>query len=223
MPAMVESIAKPCLGSLSQSVKDNLLVIDNSPEGFAHKYGVKYEHHPENLGVSRAWNIGAHRVVEEKLDYLIMLSAAIVFNQGMDDFLPKLTDPKGVESQFSYHLIAVGRPTFETIGYFDENFYPAYYDDSDWIQRTKLAGISFPHVDVDATRQGIALTLQSGLLTVNMGAVKDYFVKKWGHEPNYATKSPSEEMWDHPFNDPTKSLSYWETHTVEELKKEYGL
>jgi hypothetical protein len=231
LPTMVESIVTPCIESLSDSVRENLLVIDNSQDGFASKFNVESQHHPENIGVARSWNIGARRVVEEKLDYLIILSAAIVFNKGMDDFIEQLSHPYGVESQFSYHLIAIGRPTFEQIGYFDENFYPAYYEETDFIRRMELAHIShvvgppphLPVVQVDAERQGIALTIQSGALHVDFLALAGYFTEKWGEVPEYETQEQRDKMYQYPFNDPSKPLSYWPERSIEELKARYKL
>lgn len=231
LPTMVEEIVTPCIESLSADVRRNLLVIDNSPDGFAHKFDVESQHYPENIGVARSWNIGARRVVEEKLDYLIILSAAIVLNRGMDDFIEQLDNPHGVESQFSYHLIAIGRPTFEQIGYFDENFYPSYYEDADFIRRMELAHIShvvgppptLPVVHVDAERQGIALTIKSGALHVDFLALAAYFREKWGADSEYETQEQRDKMYQHPFNDSANPLSYWPERSIEELKRKYGL
>jgi hypothetical protein len=231
LPTMVESIVTPCIESLSDSVRENLLVIDNSQDGFAWKFNVESQHHPENIGVARSWNIGARRVVEEKFDYLIILSAAIVFHSGMDDFIERLSHPYGIESQFSYHLIAIGRPTFERIGYFDENFHPAYYEETDFIRRIQLAHIShvvgppphLPVVDVHAERQGIALTIKSGALHVDFLALAEYFTEKWGEVPEYETQEQQDKMYQHPFNDPSKPLSYWPERSIEELKRIYKL
>lgn len=233
LPALLEDIATPCIESLSPEVKKHTLLIDNSTSGFAHKFDIQSEHHPENLGVSRSWNIGARRVVKEKLDYLIMLSATMVFEEGMEDFLAQLKHPWGVESRFGWHLVAMGRPTFERIGYFDENFYPAYYEDADFGHRLHLAGIQsafweeedkrFPIVEVNARRQGIALTLASGVLHIDFISIYQYFKQKWSYLADFGNHEQREAMYKYPFNNPENPLSYWSEASIEELKARYNI
>lgn len=239
LPAMVESVATPCIQSLSDSVRSNTLVVDNSPEGFAWKFDVNSEHHPENLGVARSWNLGAKEVVNKGLDYLIILSASIVFEKGMDDFIEKLEEAHergdyGLEAQFSYHFIAIGRKVFEEIGYFDTNFYPAYYEETDFIRRMELSGIKpvmgaelaerFRVIDgIAAKRQGIALSIKRGGLHVDFLKLQEYFIEKWGDLGGWENEEQRDRMWKHPFNDPSKPLSYFPDRSNEELKKRYGL
>lgn len=236
MPTMVASIAKPCIRSMSPSVRANTLFIDNSEKGFMKPYKVRSIHHPENYGVARSWNMGAKEVVDQKLDYLIILSAAVVFRQGMDDFIRHLERTLdegyyGVETQFSYHLVAIARKTFEEIGYFDENFYPAYYEETDFMRRMELAGIkeimdnppSFPLHSVDAKRQGFALSIKKGGLHVDFLKLVDYFEKKWGLVPEYDDMKQRAKMHKHPFNNPKHGLDYFPKSTVPELVKRYEL
>ena len=39
-----------------------------------------------------------------------------------------------------FNLFSVPRATAEKVGYFDENFYPAYFEDNDYVYRCRLAG-----------------------------------------------------------------------------------
>lgn len=239
LPAMVEHVAKPCLESIDPTVRENLLLIDNSKDGFEGSYGVETLRFPENYGVARSWNLGARRVLEQKLDYLIILSTAIVFQEGMLDFLelmnselePTGYQQYGVESQFSFHLVAIGRKTFEKVGLFDENFYPSYMEETDMLRRMELAGIysimdgskRFPLVNVSAWRRGLALSIKRGGLFVNFLGLQDYWREKWGVVAEYENQAQRDAMYNHPFNDPTKPLSYWPERSIEELKQRYEL
>jgi hypothetical protein len=53
-----------------------------------------------------------------------------------------------IQSEKNWCVICINQNLFEMIGDFDEVFYPAYYEDSDYLYRMKLEGI---RQDVDAT------------------------------------------------------------------------
>lgn len=233
VPTMNEDIMDKCFESIHPKYHDNLLLIDNSKEGFAHKYGVKYEHHPQNIGISRAWNIGARKVVRENIDYLVVMSATMVFNDGMQGLVEAMeanTNEWGLETQHVWHLICLRKKVFETIGYFDENFYPAYWEDTDFIRRMELANIHvpmaksprLPKIEIDAVHQGDALAMKSGL-EVNMGAMKNYFIEKWGADNSFASQEDRDKMFKYPFNNPKNNIDYWEENTIKDLIKGYRL
>jgi GT2 family glycosyltransferase len=233
LPVIVEEIAQKCLDTIDPKFYKNILVIDNTKDGIGKRPGIQYEHHPENLGCSRSWNIGARKVVNGKLDYLIIISATILFEDGMRGFIEDLENNEnrwGLETQHIWHLIALSRKMIERCGYFDENYYPAYFEDSDYIRRWELSGIHnpmssthrLPKVHAAATHQGDALSMKSGI-KVNMEACRNYFIKKWGYEPRYDTQENRDKLYTAPFNDPKNDVGFWEGHSIEELKKAYNL
>lgn len=233
VPTMNEKVMDKCFQSINTKYHQNLYLVDNSEKGFAYKYGVAFEHHPENIGIGRSWNIGAKKVVNEKMDYLVIMSATMIFQNGMDDlvsFMESNTNSWGLETQHIWHLICLKRLTFEKVGYFDENFYPAYWEDTDYIRRMELANIHIPmaenprlpKVNIDAISQGDATAMKSGL-KVNMQAMKDYFIEKWGADNSFASQEDRDRMYDHPFNNPEYSIKYWEKNSIEKLKKKYEL
>jgi GT2 family glycosyltransferase len=207
-----------------------MLIIDNSDGSFAKKYGTQYMNFQENIGISRSWNIGVERVLEDKLDYLIILSATMVFDEGMNDFielLEKNENPYGMTTNFNWHLIALSRKTFETVGDFDTNFYPAYYEDADYIRRMELAGIHntvgqprLPKVEVACKSQGDAHGIKTTNIKVNMGAMTDYFISKWGKDAHY-TQDVRDGMYKHPYNNPKYPLDFYPKRTIDQLKRRY--
>lgn len=235
LPVVHEEITDKCIKSIDKSILENLIIVDNSVDKFAKKYQVKEVIDPgQNIGVGRAWNIGAKIVLKEKLDYLIILSATVSFSKGMADFIKYLEiNPYkyGLESQHSWHLIAIGRKTLEEVGLFDENFYPAYYEDSDYIRRMELAGIHnpmsctvrLPKVEIMAGFAGNAHGMKKAGIKVNMGACLQYFIDKWGYEPRYENQRQRDLMFRYPFNNPENSLKYWSKKSIEKLISEYNL
>lgn len=234
MPAMSEEVAAQCIDSIDPKYHKNLYIVDNSPEGFAHKYNVNYEHHPENIGIARAWNIGAMKVMEQGYDYLVVMSATMRFEKGMTDLVAQMeanANPYGLETQHGWHLICFKAATFRKVGLFDENFYPAYYEDSDYIRRMELAGIHFPmskthrlpKVEIAAGFWGDAHAIKKAGLKVNMGAMTQYFKDKWGHDNSFESQEMRDNLFSYPFNNPANDLTYWPVHSIEELREKYGL
>lgn len=230
---MNEHIADNCIDSIDKKHLDKFLLIDNSKDGYAQKYGTEYQHYPENIGISRAWNIGAKRVIEQELDYLVIMSATMVFEKGMNDLVAAMeanSSPYGLETQHIWHLICLKRKTLERVGLFDENFYPAYYEDSDYIRRMELTGIHnpmsrtqrLPKAQIAASHQGDAQALKNGL-SVNLEACRQYFVYKWGLEPLYDNQQQRDDMFLYPYNNPRYSVDYWHKKSIAQLKEEYGL
>ncbi len=234
IPTMNEAVMDNCFATIDPKYHKNLYLVDNTEKGFAHKYGVNYEHHPENLGIPRSWNIGAHKAVAGDYDYLVIMSATILFEKGMNDLVASMeanANPWGLETQHGWHMICFKPAIFERIGYFDENFYPAYYEDSDMIRRMELAGIHnpmsktqrLPKVEVSAGFQGDAHALKKGGLKVNMGAMTQYFIDKWGHDNDFSSQEMRDNLFNYPFNNPANGIDYFPDNSIEVLREKYGL
>lgn len=186
----------------------------------------------ENIGVARSWNIGVEKVIDEKLDYLIILSASIRFKNGMDDLISELDKGYnyGLETQHGWHLICLSRKTLESVGYFDENFYPAYWEDSDYIRRMEIIGIhdpmnaekQIPKFQVGATCVTDAHALKTGV-KVNFVGCQDYFVEKWGATNEFGSQLDRDKMYKTPFNNPENPIDYFPKRTIKALKEKYNL
>lgn len=227
LPVLDYTYADRCIESIlakdsAGDFGDNLLVVDNTRTGDARtRYGLPTYRDPDghNLGVARAWNVGARRVVADRLDYLIIVSASMLFGpiyqttwmRQMREFWgSRVIEATG----HSWHLIALHRATFERVGLFDENFYPAYFEQVDWCRRLKLVGWerAFERVWVNALSQGAALHNQ----TVSCPAppLLAYYADKWG--------GPKlEETHQLPWGD--QPLDYWPQRTIPELAEAYNL
>lgn len=210
----------------------HLLIIDNSPDGWCHKFehlGCKIAYYPENIGVARSWNLG----IKEGKDYTFFVSSSVKFNLGFNEVIIALEkmiaeEVPGIEyglfTQLGWHCNAITQKTVDTIGLFDENFYPAYMEDVDYCRRMYLAGIHvnpegqtlgsvIPTITIDASPIQIAVTIEKAGLKVDFDQLGKYYRKKWGQvKPN--------ERYDSPFR--SGNLKYFPEKTVEELKEDYG-
>jgi GT2 family glycosyltransferase len=107
-----------------------------------------------------------------------------------------------VEDQ-SYSCFAVRSDFFDKCGKFDENFDPAWWEDTDMKYRIHLLGyktlqtdIPFVHLRHQSTKK----------LTLPLNSIKsgEYYIKKWG-----SAKKDLREAYANPYNDISLSPKDW--------------
>ena len=75
---------------------------------------------------------------------------------------------------------------FSRIGRFDEDFYPAYYEDSDYIYRMNLAGITQTidkSLNAEIFRISSSYEKASDLVNTAMQMNRERYIQKWGGLP----------------------------------------
>ena len=196
LPSIYPPWTQRCLASCDWDV----LVIDNTVD---------------NTGVGASWNIGAQHCLDTGADWLIIMSAALRFGEPRgEDFLAALDANEGaiaVEAAhgIGWHLIAFARSTLERVGLFDENFWPAYFEDIDYARRVLVALAPgeeqwWPKVTVDIAMAGVRHGVDLGGVKDDPDALLSYYRRKWGGDPGL-------ERWSVPFNDPTHDVRWWPT------------
>ncbi len=204
-----------------ESIKDkNVLLIDNSGtrecEVFE-QYGFQIEYQTDNIGIPRSWNIG----LKKGHDWTFIVSSSMLFNKPFSHIIDMLSDYKGLmfRTTHVWHCNGINKKLVDQVGYFDENFYPGYFEDCDWDHRCGILGIDeYGNIPIDAICQIDGGASKDGL-RLNIDGVHDYFKEKWGG-------TRTREGWGeykYPFNDPSKPLTYWETNSIETLKKRYRI
>lgn len=97
-----------------------------------------------------------------------------------------------------YSCFAVGRAYWEIVGYFDEMFSPAYFEDNDSHRRIRLAGYEaaqwtpyfhYGSTTIDTDPERKAEVQVHGKFQAN----RDYYIRKWGGPPG-------SEIYTIPFN-----------------------
>jgi GT2 family glycosyltransferase len=188
--------------------------------------------------VCKAWNDGIDKAVEIGCEYILVINEDVVLKHDAVDRIVEFAqlhreavfwsleqhdniatleqadgDDYSEHPNFEAYLIA---PTFfETVGRFDENFAPAYMEDNDMHARIVLSG------NIAYSWQG-ALFYHFGSMTIkgddqihtqvdrSWGANCNYFYRKWGHTIVNDIIEMRQLYYQHPYNDPSKPLSYWE-------------
>ena len=226
IPVVSRESAEKCIESILSDNnacgvnKEDILIVDNTKEGLGDDYyGLRVYRDVDNhnIGVARAWNIGAREVVEKNIDYLIVMSSSMLFGVMKETtLLRQIATHKGFEiieaEGHSWHLIAFKRDLFLEVGYFDENFYPAYFEDIDFAFRLRLLNQkrTWAIFWVNAISQAIAKHSHLSLAT----PLLEYYKAKWGGDKGA-------EGYTLPFND--KPIDYFEDTSIEVLAKRYGL
>lgn len=187
LPSIDPVWREACLSTLDPRIRQRTLVIDNSVR---------------NRGVAASWNLGIERARKTGSEWLILLSESMRFGPpGGRDFEEKLSEP-WCDSLFGWHLIAWHMSVFDTVGVFDEVFWPAYGEDTDFLYRMGLADLPSPRengrrgalVDVDATHCGYAHAVVTGLVHPHLTLQAERYKAKWGSDQG-------SEKFTHPYDD----------------------
>lgn len=149
-----------------------------------------------NIGVSAAWNIMLTDMRANGYEYGLILNDDIVLSNNIihiSDYISQKPKFARIINDWSVFLISLD--TFNDIGLFDENFYPAYFEDSDYNYRLKLAGIEtqFPKILIPQTYRTSSSITANRELNTRFLENRKYYIEKWGGEPTY-------ELFKKPFN-----------------------
>jgi GT2 family glycosyltransferase len=207
------------LGSFKTNLSHNFIIVDNASTDrtnilldnlskFPNQISIRNK---TRISLSTAWNQGLKRAMEDsEFKYAYVINNDIEFEPFCVDQLIKF-----VESHPEYVLVSglntrdfgkqegkisddacdfsaflVTRECIDKVGFFDEGFVGAYYEDNDYHQRVKVAGLkSCVLCDVGFYHYG-SKTLKEGLNPIelkqsqaNYDRNKAYFKQKWGFLP----------------------------------------
>ena len=123
------------------------------------------------------------------------------------DTLSYSTDVRALQENPDFACFMV-RPTIASrVGFFDENFYPAYFEDNDYHYRISLAGLhAFNDVSSPFYHYGSQTQNANADIPVVPPAVFElnriYYIDKWGGPPG-------SEAFMYPYNNPSLTYSQW--------------
>ena len=165
-----------------------------------------------NLGVAPSWN----HIIKSfpEVPFILIPGNDIKFSPGD---LEKIYNAH-VESPDSFIFVegfacfGITPHVIETVGLFDENIYPAYYEDNDYHHRIKLLELTPIHVNTNVIHQNGSQTIRSNIVYNNANGQTfpqnmKYYADKWGE--NAPRSHDFNLMYKHPFNDSTKDADYW--------------
>jgi GT2 family glycosyltransferase len=151
---------------------DHLLIIDNGlgtdtlelSDKFAK---VTHLRMPANLGVAGSWNLGIKSF--PYADRWFIVSNDVVFSAGALEILAtaRRDEITLTAAAPNWQAFALGDEAVTDLGLFDEcGFYPAYFEDNDYIRRAQFAGVNIRKLDIDLHHDNSS-TIKSGYQSKN--------------------------------------------------------
>lgn len=185
-------------------VPDRILIIDNGSKCDMKPDNIIHIVSPgRNLGVSASWNLA----IKEGNFPLLVANDDIEFSEHtMSDFLRACESGIGdfywassIPQLNMFSCFMLTESLVKSVGVFDEEFYPAYFEDNDYFRRISLAGKKIVPVQTSIGHIGSAtfknfsneqVMKHHGTFNKN----KNYYISKWGG-------LPGEEKFSLPFGD----------------------
>lgn len=181
-----------------------------------------------NRGVSGAWNLGMERAMDDGHKYAVISNDDLKYHPGAiwgmyeairdtgaalvspiqerRDKIPPARTGLQPGADFFCFIVDIDQIVGEA-GWFDQNFFPAYFEDNDMHYRMGLAGLtSFINTDVRVIHEGsMTQKFDRNKPVTNDIAFesnRSYFAMKWGGRPQ-------QEVYRTPFNIPGLSVREW--------------
>jgi len=172
----------------------DILVVDNGQQNIdTHNPRLRVFSQTSNLGVSASWNLIARTAFNEGYTHALILNDDIELVRHERELyadIEKHPDNVFLVQLGTWCSFVVPKRVYEEVGPFDEQFFPAYFEDNDYAMRIKCN----PNVGID-WEQGLCPTLYRNSMTIqrdntlnqNFMNNQNKYVAKWGGLPNQET------------------------------------
>jgi GT2 family glycosyltransferase len=141
----------------------------------------------QNIGVAASWN-KLCKIIFEKHNHALILNDDVYlgYNTDVVNSVIEKYEYSLVQSYVSWSVILMSKYMYDYIGDFDETFYPAYYEDSDYLYRMKLKGIR-QDLEAELNPQTVRISMTQErdpeLVNSSMQANRLRYIEKWGNSP----------------------------------------
>lgn len=210
-------LLKECLDSIDYPAE--ILVINNNTVDaefqealalLARLKGFAVLQQERNLGVSGSWNLILRTAMTTGHEWICIGSNDTFLYPGSlkAALSVRKEDDCGIWHLHAFNFFLMRRATIETVGWFDENFYPAYKEDQDYSYRCEIAAVKrlpvIPNCGADhvgsATIRSDPEYARSNVLTQRWNSL--YYRMKWGGEVGT-------EKFQKPFNNQNVDHRWW--------------
>jgi GT2 family glycosyltransferase len=183
-------------------------------EALAQTPDVIYRGYGVNRGLAKSWNEGVLWGLEQGFDATVVVNEDVLLAPGDVDRLSTTAvhrrdaplvmgrayhHSERAWSWSEYGCFAINPLTMETLGCFDENFFPIYCEDSDFRRRLKLADLKPAYCEETRIVHGGSQSLSQPSVarqnSVTYARNRQYYQRKWSGEGGA-------EQHVRPFGDP---------------------
>jgi hypothetical protein len=182
---------------------EHLLIIDNGASGVEHSFELDvpdcvehttYLPMPANLGVAASWNLGVKSF--PYADRWFFGSNDVQFYPGaLEGLSGARRDEITLSGDFPFwQAFCVGYEAVRRLGLFDEGFFPAYFEDTDYLRRAEHGGVTVKKIEVPSHHDNSS-TIKSGpgLLAKN---AKTFADNSAYHQQKIASSDYGAGSWD---------------------------
>jgi GT2 family glycosyltransferase len=166
-------------------------IIDNGQQNIKQKLpnlpNIYVYEEETNMGVAASWN-KLCQTIFSKYNYAVILNDDVYLGYTTETVEKAIINsPVGlIQSSASWSVFVISVGFYDEIGDFDETFYPAYYEDSDYLYRMKLFGIR-QTIDYSLNPQiaRVSMTYEKDPELINnaMAVNRERYIEKWGGLP----------------------------------------
>jgi GT2 family glycosyltransferase len=151
----------------------------------------------QNLGVSGSWNMIMDYAEKVKGTHVLMLNDDIYLGKSEQEILTiiRLWNPEFLCTELNWCSYILSVDAYQKAGRFDENFFPAYFEDNDYFRRMLLADVQmiFNSMLNPITYRNSMTIQKSPELNNGFEKNRQYYISKWGGQP-------TQEKFNTPFN-----------------------
>ncbi len=193
-----------------------VIVVNNNPRlrNEVDALGVEALHQSRNIGYSGSWNLLAKTAFERGFRYLLITANDVRHSPGVIESAIRFADSAQEHVLWKLsHLNSclINRRSAEQVGEMDENLYPAYFEDDDWLYRVKVSGNTAVDVPLTGPIEHLgSQTTKSDERYMRASQEtfvwnREYYRKKWGGWPGLErhTSPWNDRRLDHRFWRPT--------------------
>jgi GT2 family glycosyltransferase len=149
----------------------------------------------KNLGVSGSWNMIMDYAKKVNATHVLMLNDDIYLGKSEEEIatIIRLWKPDFLCTELNWCAFILSLEAYNKVGKFDENFFPAYFEDNDYFNRMLLLNVPIivnSMLNPVVYRNSMSISKSPEL---NSGFEKNrlYYIEKWGGQPTQETfKTP---------------------------------
>jgi GT2 family glycosyltransferase len=141
----------------------------------------------ENIGVAASWN-KLCQIIFTKHDWALLVNDDVYLGYGNTtvNMCIEMSEVGLVQSELNWSVLLINKDLYEYIGEFDEGFFPAYYEDSDYMYRLKLHGLLHEvNNSLNPIDAKVSQTYEKApeLVNLSMRFNRQRYIDKWGNVP----------------------------------------
>jgi len=181
--------------SLEKYVADfpdkQFIIVDNAHQDIFEHRNVTLVRKGKNLGVAASWNLLATMAFHRGYNGILLVNDDVYWGQkqaAVDDFMGRQSELEFVAPHVGWCNFLLSQKVFNRVGPFDENFYPAYYEDNDYRYRLKLLDVPYVQskfLDVEIFRGSQTIAKDPEL--IKWSNCESIYIRKWGGLPGGET------------------------------------